>query len=112
MDCSAWRREGSGAGRELDLIRVCKNLTGGRGEEGARLLSVVPTDRTRGNEHNLVVKRWNRLPREVVKSPPVEILKTQLDIALSNLLYLTLLEQEGWTRQSQEAPSNLNDPVN
>lgn len=32
-----------------------------------------------------VVRRWTRLPREVVG-----ILKTQLDMALSNLLRLTL----------------------
>jgi len=47
-----------------------------------------------------------------VKSPPVEIFKAQLDTALSNLLSLTLFEQGGWTRQSQESPSNLSDPVN
>lgn len=59
-----------------------------------------------------VVKHWNRLPREVVKSPPVEIFKTQQDTTLNNLFYLTLLEQKVWTRQSQEVPSNLNDSVN
>jgi len=29
---------------------------------------------------------WNRLPREVVESPSVEKLKTQLDMVLGNLL--------------------------
>jgi len=32
-----------------------------------------------------VVKRWNRLPREVVDAPSLEILKARLDRALSNL---------------------------
>ena len=38
-----------------------------------------------------VTKHWHRLPREVVESPSLEILKTQPDIALSNQLQLTLL---------------------
>ena len=32
-----------------------------------------------------VTKHWNMLLREVVKSPPVEIYKTQLDAYLCNL---------------------------
>lgn len=34
----------------------------------------------------MVVKYWQRLPRETVKSPSLEILKTQLDIVLGTLL--------------------------
>lgn len=30
---------------------------------------------------------------------------------LGNVFYLTLLEQEGWIRKSQEVPSNLNDAM-
>ena len=45
-----------------------------------------------------VTEHWNRLPREVVESPPLEIFKTRLDKVLYNLLYVTLLRQEGWTR--------------
>jgi len=73
-------------------------------EEETRHFSVVSTDRTRGNGHKFiktrkfnvnttkhfftirVVKDWNRLPREVVQSPSVEILKSHLDMVLGNLL--------------------------
>ncbi|KAK4812717.1 hypothetical protein QYF61_015036 [Mycteria americana] len=38
---------------QADLIRVCKYLEGGCGEDGARLFSVVPRDRTSGHGHKL-----------------------------------------------------------
>jgi len=37
-----------------------------------------------------VVKHWNRLPREVVDAPSVEILKVRLDGALSNFIWLKM----------------------
>ncbi|KFR15978.1 hypothetical protein N306_11351, partial [Opisthocomus hoazin] len=33
-----------------------------------------------------VVKHWNRLPREAVDAPSLEVLKATLDGALSNLV--------------------------
>jgi len=64
---------------------------------------VVPSNRTRGYEHKLkyrkfplntrknffplrVMEHWNRLPRELVESPSLEIFKTCLDKVLCSLL--------------------------
>lgn len=38
------------------------------------------------------------MPREIVASPSLEILKSCLAMVLDNLLEVTLLEDEDWTR--------------
>ena len=69
----------------------------------ANFFSVVCGDRTRGNGHRMehrkfrtnmrknfftvrVTEHWNRLPREVVESPSLEIFKVHLDTYLGSLL--------------------------
>ena len=85
-----------------DLICVYKYLKCRSQMDGARLISVVCSARTRDNGQKMehrnfhtnmqgrtslkVAEHWTRLPREVVESPLLEICKTCLDAFLLNLL--------------------------
>jgi len=86
-----------------DLIAAFQDLEGAYKKDGDRLFSRAWSDRTRGNGFKVkegrcrldirkkfftirMVKHWNRLPREVVNAPSLEIFKFRLDRTLSNLI--------------------------
>ncbi|GAB0189024.1 hypothetical protein GRJ2_001367700 [Grus japonensis] len=86
-----------------DLRAAFQYLKGAYRKAGEGLVTRASSDRTRGNGFKLkegrfrldvgkkfftvrVVRHWNRLPREVVDAPSLEVFKARLDGALGNVV--------------------------
>ncbi|GAB0208572.1 hypothetical protein GRJ2_003322900 [Grus japonensis] len=86
-----------------DLIVAYQYLKGAYKKAGEGLFTKACSDRTKGNGFKLkegrfilgirktfltmrVARHWNRLPREVVDAPSLEVFQATFDVALDNLV--------------------------
>ena len=84
-----------------DLIALFKYLKGAYSKSGVGLFSLVTGDRTRGNGLSCArgglgwisgkplqkgFRHWNRIPREVIESPSLNVLKNRLYVVLRAMI--------------------------
>ncbi|KAK4829992.1 hypothetical protein QYF61_008162 [Mycteria americana] len=113
-----------------DLIVAFQYIKGAYKKNGDRLFSRACNDRTRGNDFKpkegrfrldirktfftmRVMRHWNRLPREAVDAPSLEVFKARLDGALSNLIQrkVSLGMAGGCNSSERKTRENVGSPL-